>query len=216
MRWPPPEIEPLPNPCGDEVWDRFRQATVDLAIERGYYGIDVPEIVERAGATQAQFDERFSDRRDCCDRAYEANNAEFDCSFVEPFLQEPTWRDGVRAGTFGTIEYLRGARRERRYGERRMREGGPMEQAAKDGYLQRFVDLVDVGRCELDDPDSLDRTTAEGVVGAVHGLLVRRLEETGGEGVTMEIVDDLLYIAYRPYIGHEAALREAAVSTSRA
>jgi AcrR family transcriptional regulator len=209
MRWAPPEIQPLPNPRGDEVWQRLREATIDLAIERGYYGFEVPDIVARAGTTRAEFDQRFEDRRDCCDQTYWANNAEFDLAFVEPYLEAPSWRQGLRDGTFGAIEYLRTGRRERRYGERRMREGGPMEQAAKDGYLQRFVDLVDVGRCELSDPGSLDRTTAEGVIGAVHGLLVRRLEETGGEGVTIDIVDDLLYVAYRPYLGHETALRES-------
>ena len=216
MRWPPPDIEPLPRPAGDETWERFRQATIDLAIERGYYGFEAADIVERSGASEAEFDARFNDRTDCCDQTYLANNADFDRAFVEPYLWAPTWREGLRAGANGAAEYLRGARRERRYGERRMREGGPMEQVARDGYLQRFVDLVDVGRCELSDPDSLDRNTAEAVIGSVHGLLLRRLEETGIEGVKREIIDDLMYVALRPYIGHEAALREASGSPSPA
>jgi AcrR family transcriptional regulator len=216
MRWPPPDVEPHLSPAGDETWERLRQATIDLAIERGYYGFEAADIVERAGVTESEFDARFRDRRDCCDRTYEANNADFDRAFVEPYLQAPTWREGLIAGTHGAVEYLRGGRRERRYGERRMREGGLMEQAAKDAVLQRFVDLVDVGRCELSDPDSLDRSTAEAVVGSVLGLLMRRLEETGGEGVTIDIVDDLMYVVFRPYLGHEGALEELSASPSAA
>lgn len=216
MKWPPPDIEPRQSPAGDEIWERFRQAAIDLAIERGYYGFEVSDIVQRAGRSDAEFEARFVDRRDCCDLTYLANISDFDRSFVEPYLRAQTWREGLRAGAFGAAEYLRGARRERRYGERRMREGGPMEQAAKDAYLQRFVDLVDVGRCEMSDPDALDRSTAEAVIGSVHGLLLRRLEETGEEGVRLEILDDLLYLAVRPYIGHDAALREVAASPSTA
>ena len=54
------------------------------------------------------------------------------------------------------------------------------------------------------------------MIGSVHGLLLRRLEETGIEGVKREIIDDLMYVALRPYIGHEAALREASGSPSPA
>src|SRR5262245_52405073 len=99
MRWPPPHIAPHESPAGDETWERLRQATVDLAIERGYYGFEVADIVERAGATEAEFEARFSDRRDCCDQTYEANNADFDQAFVEPYLRAPTWREGILAGT---------------------------------------------------------------------------------------------------------------------
>ena len=78
MNWPPAHIKPLRNPAGDEIWDRIRQATMDLAIERGYYEFDVEDIVERAGVSRAEFDARFSGRTEACDRTYEANNAGFD------------------------------------------------------------------------------------------------------------------------------------------
>jgi AcrR family transcriptional regulator len=178
MKWPP-DITPLPSPVGDETWERFRQVSLDLAIERGYYGFEASDIVERAGASRVEFDARFTGKRDCCDRTYEANIAEFDQALVDPYLRAPSWREGIRAGAYGAAEYLRHHRRERRYGELRMREGGPMEQAKKDHYLQRVVDLIDVGRCEMSDPDALGRSTAEGVVGSIYGLLLKRLGSPG-------------------------------------
>jgi AcrR family transcriptional regulator len=216
MRWPP-DIEPLSSPVGDEIWELFRQAAMDLAVERGYYGFEVSDIVERAGASRAEFDARFSGKRDCCDRTYEANIADFDQALVGPYLQAPSWREGLRAGAYGAAEYLPHHRRERRFGELRMREGGPMELAAKDRYLQRVVDLIDVGRCEASDPDAISRSTAEGALGSIYGLMLKRLGEPGGEeGLSLEIIDDLVYLAVRPYVGHEAGVRELATSGPRA
>jgi AcrR family transcriptional regulator len=213
MNWPPAHIKPLRSPAGDEIWDRIRQATMDLAIERGYYEFDVDDIVERADVSRAEFDARFSGRTDACDRTYEANNAEFDHSFTIPFLAAPSWREGLRAGADSAAEYLKGHRRERRYGELRMREGGPMEQAAKDRYLQRFVDMVDVGRCEMSDPEALTRKTAEGALGSIYGLMVHRLQQPDGEAeMSLKIIDDVMYLAVRPYVGDEAALEELTAS----
>lgn len=207
MRWPP-DIEPLPSPVADETWERFRQATMDLAIERGYYRFEVSDIVERSGASRAEFDARFTGKRECCDRTYEANIADFDQALIGPYRRAPSWREAIRAGAYGAAEYLLDHRRERRFGEIRMRDGGPMEQAVRDRYLQRIVDLIDVGRCEMSDPDAISRSTAEGVLGSIHGLLVSRLAESEGDGMSLEIIDDLMYLAVRPYIGHEAGIRE--------
>jgi AcrR family transcriptional regulator len=214
IRWPP-DIRPLSGPAGDETWERLRQATIDLAIERGYHGFEVAHIVQRARVTHREFEARFRDRQDCCDRTYEANIADFDRALVVPYLRAASWREGIRAAAYGAVEYLRDHRRERRYGELRKQEAEPMAQVARDVYLQRTVDLIDVGRCELSDPESVGRSTAEGALGSIHGLLVNRLHEHGEEGMTWEIFDDVLYLAMRPYLGHAAARREASTSADR-
>jgi AcrR family transcriptional regulator len=209
----PPDIGPLSSPVTDEIWERFRQATIDVALERGYYAFEVSDIVERAEASRAEFDARFDGKVDCCDRTYEANIAEFDQALVVPYLHAPSWREGLRAGALGAAEYLRAHTREREYGALRKSIGGPMVQAARDLYLQRVVDLIDVGRCELDDPDALGRGTAEGVLGSINGLLINRLKES--EGIDLEIIDELMYIVVRPYAGHDAGLRELSTPQSQ-
>lgn len=206
----PPELKPLPSPTGDETWERLRQAAIDLVIERGYIEFDVPDIVERAGTSRAEFDARFDSLQDCLDRTYEANNADFHRSLLVPYLAAPSWREGVRAAIYGAAGYLRTHRRERRYGQVRKEPGGNMEMAMRDYYLQRIVDLIDVGRCELDDPDSMTRTTAEGVLGSVYKYLVDRLEETDDGKLEWAVVDEVMYLAVRRYLGDGAAARERA------
>jgi AcrR family transcriptional regulator len=213
VRWPP-DIRPLQSPVTDETWERFRQATIDLALERGYNRFEIADIVERAGATRDEFDERFADRAECCHGTYDANIAEFDQALVEPYLRAPTWREGVRAGVAGVTEYLPGARRERAYGEVRLREGGPMELAAKDRYLQRVVDLIDVGRCELDDPDAYTRKLAEAVVGSIYEMMLKRVTEADGEGVGPEVIDEVIYLVERFYVEDGADIRALALSKS--
>ena len=210
----PPEIELLPRPEPDVIWERIRQATMDAAIEVGYHAVEVPDILERAGATREEFDARFRDLADCLDRTYEMNIAEYDDAMVVPYLAAPSWREGILAAIYGAAEYLRDHRRERRYGELRKDLGGGMEMAMRDRYLQRVVDLIDVGRCELDDPDSISRTTAEGVLGSIYKLLLDRLAESEDATLSWDVVDEVMYLALRRYVGDEEGARELAVSAS--
>jgi AcrR family transcriptional regulator len=208
----PPDLTPLQSPVADETWERIRQVTIDLALERGYRAFEVSDVVERAGVRRSEFDSRFSGLDDCLNGTYEANIADFDQALVEPFLSAPSWLEGVRAGIHGAGDYLRDHERERRYGEIRKNPGGPMELALRDRYLQRVVDLVDVGRCELSDPDSLSRTTAEGVLGSIYKLLLDRLAESDDGTLGSEVVDEVMYLAVRRYVGDEVGMRELSTS----
>lgn len=120
----------------DETWDRFRQATIDLSIERGYGEFEVSDIVARAGRSRVEFEARFTGKQDCLD------------------------------GTYGAAEYLRGHRRERRYGEIRKAPGGRWR------WRRAIANL------------------------------------------TWDVVDEVMYLAVRRYIGDEAAARERALFAS--
>jgi AcrR family transcriptional regulator len=205
---PPGEFEVLPSPVIDGTWEQIRQAAIDLVIARGYHGFEIDHLCARAGVSRADFDARFADLGECLDRTYEANIAEFDQATVGPYLEAPTWREGIRAAAYGSAVYLTGHRRERIYGERRKREGGAVEQAAREVYLERIVDLIDAGRFEAKNPEALGRATAEAILGSIYELVLKRLDRPGKDGPGLEIVPELMYIAVRPYLGHEAALEE--------
>lgn len=73
--------------------------------------------------------------------------------------------------------------------------------------MQRLFDLIDEGRSERADPDSLSRATAVAIGG---GILARIYAAV--EGGTLELgeetVPQLMYAAVLPYLGPEAAQRE--------
>ncbi len=212
---PPGRFEVLPSPVEDKTWERIRQAAIDLVIERGYAAVEADDLCARAGTSRAEFDVRFADCRDCLDRTYEANIAEFDRAVFGPYLRASTWREGLRAAAYGAAVYLIGHSRERLYGELRRREGGAVAEVARDLYLRRIVDLIDAGRFEARDPEAIGRATAEAILGSIYELVLKRLGRTDGKEPDMEIVPELMYIAVRPYLGNEAALEELAIPPSQ-
>lgn len=201
-------LTPLPSPAGAPICERVRRAVVDLVVERGYAATTVEAIIERAGVERAAFERRFAGKDDCCLRIYEAQLAEIDRRVVGAYLSRDAWRDRLRAAAYAAAGYVRDHPREVLFGEIQMREGAELAQARRDAYLQRLVDLVDAGRAELDDPGALSRGVAERALGAVYTLMLKRLQEGQGTSAARSTVPELMYVAVRPYVGHEAALEE--------
>jgi AcrR family transcriptional regulator len=202
------ELVPLASPASDRTWERVRRAVIDLVVERGYAATTIEAIVDSAGLDRADFDRRFAGKDECCLRVYEAQLADIDRRVVGAYLSHDAWRVRLRAAAYAAAGYVRDNPREVVFGEIQMREGPDMVQVRRDAYLQRLVDLVDAGRVELDDPDSLSRAAAERALGAVYTLLLRRLREGRGTRAATSVVPELMYVAVRPYVGHEAALEE--------
>lgn len=67
--------------------------------------------------------------------------------------------------------------------------------------------LIDLGRGELPDPDSVPRTAAEIAAGVIYNRIHVCVEE-GPEALGEEMVGELMYSAVLPYLGIEAALAE--------
>jgi AcrR family transcriptional regulator len=201
-------LAPLASPAGDRTWERIRRAVIDLVLERGYAATTVEAIVERAGVERADFERRFAGKDDCCLKVYEAALADFDRSVVGAYLSHDAWRDRLRAAAYAAAAYLREHPREALFGEVQMREGTEMVQVHRDAYLQRLVDLVDAGRAELDDPDSVSRSVAETTLGAAYNLLLDQLQEGREMRPAGQVVPELMCVAVRPYLGHDAALEE--------
>jgi AcrR family transcriptional regulator len=201
-------LTPLASPAGDQIWERIREAVIDLVVERGYAETTIEAIVDRAGVTRADFDQRFSGKDDCCLQVYEAQLADIDQRVVGAYLSHEAWRDRLRAGAYAAAGYVSDHPREVRFGEIQMRDGTEMVQARRDAYLHRIVDLIDAGRAELDDPGSLSRGVAETALGGVYASLLKQLQEDRGTRAAPNMVPALMYIVVRPYVGHEAALEE--------
>jgi AcrR family transcriptional regulator len=84
---------------------------------------------------------------------------------------------------------------------------GARARARLDRDVEVLVDLIDRGRQQLDDPDSLTRATAEGLGGAVYELISMCLSR-GGEADLPGLLPQLMFALTRPYLGLEAALAE--------
>ena len=80
---------------------------------------------------------------------------------------------------------------------RRIRERG----------IEALTALIDLGRNEVDDSDSVPRSAAQIAAGVIYSRIHVEVERDV-EGLDDEMVRELMYTAVMPYLGIEAALAE--------
>jgi AcrR family transcriptional regulator len=181
---------------------------MQLVVERGLEETTVEMVMERAGVDRDRFDRDFSDLRDCCIKVYVANIDEFDRIVFGAADRQTGWRNRLRAAAYAAARYIQSRPLETRFDMVEMLAVGDLAQAYRDRYMGRIVDLIDEGRTELEDPDSVSRDVAVSVFGSVYEFLLKELHGRQGELDAESFVPELMYISVRPYLGHEAAAEE--------
>lgn len=192
----------------DGTQERLATATAELMAERGYERLTIAAISERAGVDRAEFERRFDDLQDCVLQAYWFFTEQFNAEVYAAYEAEQVWREGFRAAAYAAARYVRDHPKVVRFGTVEMSSAGLMAQAYRQSHLQQMVDLIDAGRQELSDPDSVGRGVAEATFGSIYELIVKEVQSGRGTGSAEDFVPDLMYIAVRPYLGHERAREE--------
>jgi AcrR family transcriptional regulator len=187
---------------------RIRGALLELVDERGYDDVAVSDVIGRAGVEQADFDRLFDGKEELCFAVFEDIAAAAESDVLAAFEAEGLWRDGLRASAYTIVRFMRDNPREVGFGAVHILAAGDLVQAYRERQLQCWVDLIDLGRQELDDPDSMGRGVAEGVLGSIHARLLKELGSGSGTDSLEQFVPELMYIAVRPYLGHEVAREE--------
>lgn len=190
---------------------RIREATLDVVLKSGYEAMTVEMVIDRAGVERADFDAMFTGKDQLYLTLFEEITREYEAELDAAFAKHEVWRESLRAAAYAAARFIRDHPREVGFGVVRMFSAGDLAQAHRERQLQRMVDLVDLGRQELDDPDSVGRGVAEGVIGSIYGLLVKELQSGKGAGAAESFVPDLMYLAVRPYLGHEVAREELSI-----
>jgi AcrR family transcriptional regulator len=195
----------------EDVRARVCEALVDLVLERGYAQTTIADVVTRAGVERPEFDRLFADKEACFMQAYRT----YFVDVLEPkvfaaYEAHDNWRDSLRAAAYQAARFVRDHPRAARFGSIEMLQVGPLAQAHREAQLHRMVDLIDAGRQELDDPDSVGRAAAEATFGSIYAISLRRIEEGDTDDVD-SFVPELMYVAVRPYLGHEIAQEELTI-----
>lgn len=186
---------------------RLREALLDLCGERGYAGLDLPELLDRAGLDRAAFERHYVDLDACFSAVLAEVYEEFFASAEEAVAGESGWRDRMRATAYALLRFLRRDERVAHLAAVDAQEGGEAAQRLFLETFNRLVDLIDEGSAEAGGPDSPSRATALGVGGVVFA----RIQEAVAEGelaLGEEEIPELMYGAVFPYLGAEAAAEE--------
>ncbi len=189
---------------------RIRDAVMELVVERGFDATTEKMVIERAEVRRDDFESLFGDLRGCCVEIYRENIEDFNQAVFGAAVGD-RWRDRLRAAAYTAARYIDARPIQTRFDMIQMLGVGDMAQAYRDRYLGRIVNLIDEGREELPDPDSMSRDVAIGVFGSIYQFLLKELHDRRAPVTAESFVPQLMYIAVRPYFGHDAALEELSV-----
>jgi AcrR family transcriptional regulator len=218
---------------------RMVAAMVEAARERGVGEVTVAHVVARSGVSRRTFYELFEDREACFRAAFD-EAVERAGAKVLPAFQGGgrAWRERVRAGLGALLEFLED---EPGLGALCVVDAlgaGPLALERRAAVIDVLIDAIDMGRAEARAGSKPTRLTAEGVVGAVLGVLHARLagrslplgvgpgarassrkgaivrmngaSEAGGVQPVAGLLGPLMGMIVLPYLGPAAAAREAA------
>ncbi len=117
------------------------------------------------------------------------------------------WASQLRAVAYEMLAFLREDEARARLMVIEAARAGEGPRQIRERGMAALTELIDLGRRELDDPDSLPRSVAVIAAGAIYNRIHVGVE-LGVETLDAELVRELMFSAVLPYLGIEAALAE--------
>ncbi len=161
---------------------RLISALVEVVRERGVGEVTVAHVVTRSGVSRRTLYELFASREECFLEALEEGARRASRRVLPAFQAAGSWRQRARAGLAEILAFLED---EPGLGALCLVDAlgaGPRALERRALLVRALVDAVDGGRSEARPGSTPTRLTAEGVVGAVLGVLHARLAASDPDG----------------------------------
>jgi AcrR family transcriptional regulator len=190
-----------------ECEGRIAEALLDLSFERGYRNVDLPMLLGRVGIDEAAFHRHFADLEDCFVSVLEELSEEFLVAAAAAG-SEKSWRAQIRAVAYRILRFLKEDDRRAHFLFVESPKGGDRAQLIRDRGLEAMFDLIDRGRAELADPQSISRATSEALAGTIFNQIQIAIEQQALDAIA---VPPLMYAVVLPYVGAEVAAEELSI-----
>ena len=212
---------------------RMLAATVQVVGELGYEKMSVARVTARAGVSRRTFYDLFVDREACFFAAFTEMVERARALACEAAAGERDWRPRVRAGLAALLQFFAEEPLAGRVLVVDALKAGPAVLERRAGVVAELIAVVEGGRAPVARASAAGRRaqarggreiaplTAEGVVGAVLAVVHARLSaqdggarsgasgEAASEGRSLvELLNPLMAMIVRPYLGAAAAERE--------
>ncbi len=192
------------------VRERVEAAMIELVVTYGYSETSVEMVLDRAAVSRGEFERHYAGKEDCALQTFDDYAERFKRQVGDAYASHDDWCDSLRAAAYAAARWIRDKPKATRYGVLDFLNASEMAQVRREAIFQDFVAMIDAGRYELDDPESVPRSAAVTAIGAIAEMLTQRLQ--GAEPARpYEMVPQLMYIAVRPYLGHAEALEELSI-----
>ncbi len=186
--------------------ERIVEALIEIAAERGYAETTIEMILQRAGLDRPAFDRHFRGKYDCFISAWREMNDGCMREMLEAFNSQDEWPDRLRAVACEIVENLRHDPRRASFAVEVL-AAGDAARARRDMTMRVIASLIDAGRNEMDDPESVPHTTAEALAGSAYGQVYAKVVR-GQADELPALIPQLMSAAVMPYLGVDAALAE--------
>ena len=188
--------------------ERIVEALIEIAAERGYAETTIELILDRAGLDRPAFDRHFRGKYDCFLTAWQEINEGCMREMLEAFNSQEGWPDRLRAVACEIVDNLRHDPNRASFAVEVL-SAGDAARARRDMTMRVIASLIDAGRNEMDDPESVPHTTAEALAGSAYGQVYAKVVR-GEADELPALVPQLMSAAVMPYLGVEAGLAELA------
>ena len=188
--------------------ERIVEALIEIAAERGYAETTIELILDHAGLDRPAFDRHFRGKYDCFLTAWQEMNEGCMREMLEAFNSQEEWPDRLRAVACEIIDNLRNDPGRASFAVEVL-SAGDAARARRDMTMRVIASLIDAGRNEMDDPESVPHTTAEALAGSAYGQVYAKVVR-GEADELPALVPQLMSAAVMPYLGVEAGLAELA------
>jgi AcrR family transcriptional regulator len=188
--------------------ERIVEALIEIAAERGYAETTIELILDRAGLDRPAFDRHFRGKYDCFLTAWQEINEGCMREMLEAFNSQEEWPDRLRAVACEIVNNLCHDPNRASFAVEVL-SAGDAARARRDMTMRVIASLIDAGRNEMDDPESVPHTTAEALAGSAYGQVYAKVVR-GEADELPDLVPQLMSAAVMPYLGVEAGLAELA------
>jgi AcrR family transcriptional regulator len=188
--------------------ERIVEALIEIAAERGYAETTIDLILDRAGLDRPAFDRHFRGKYDCFLTAWQEINEGCMRVMLEAFNSQEEWPDRLRAVACEIVDNLRHDPNRASFAVEVL-SAGDAARARRDMTMRVIASLIDAGRNEMEDPESVPHTTAEALAGSAYGQVYAKVVR-GEADELPALVPQLMSAAVMPYLGVEAGLAELA------
>jgi AcrR family transcriptional regulator len=185
---------------------RIVEAVIEIGAESGYLDSSIDAIVDRAGVDRAAFDRHFRGKYDSFLSAWQQVNEECMEEILGAFNSEEDWPARLRAVARQVVDSLQHDPARGVFAVEVL-VAGHAARARRDMTMRVIASLIDAGRSEMEDPDSVPRTTAEALAGAAYGQIYAMVIAGSTDGLS-RLVPQLTAAAVMPYLGVEAGMEE--------
>ena len=191
--------------------ERLLDAMVAAVADKGYADTTVAEVLRRSGISRRTFYDFFPNKEACFLEAYDRVVGALVKQVVEAFSGGDSWAERMRDGIRALLQTLSEHPDAARVGLVEVLAAGPAALERYDQALRSFVPLFEQGREESRYGGQLPPNISEAVLGGMAQVLY--LAVLKGETASLpDSLDELLYFALVPFLGHENA---AVVTTDK-